>query len=377
MTCLLYRLAACVFLCICAVDASTVQAAAWTTSTVSVVTESEGTSECFITLDSPPDSLPSCTAEVHADCSGNYGSARQGSAKLILASRLRDENKAASFLVDETQLTDGKCYATRISADFSEYASGSQHIDSAGEKILDSVVNRIYVTGDSAFDGCAIRINPGPGDIDLSCDAGWLSLKCSESSNGVSLLNSAVDAAFESNLLRVKPSDAATISGYCASDFAEQSMQRSTVRQIGSDIDGEGSYWGGDLAGTSLALSKNGRVLAIGAPFNDMRDEDLRGTTCRPGHVRVYRRQSDNWEQLGDDIDSPLLQFMRDGDYTGSSDGTLAADLSAFDLTVLPAKGSPVGVAGCPFRPGLSLPLATRASRARSTSSSPTSVMGR
>ena len=39
-------------------------------------------------------------------------------------------------------------------------------------------------------------------------------------------------------------------------------------------------------------------------------------------------------------------------------------------LTVLPAKGSPVGVAGCPFRPGLSLPLATRTSRARSTSSS-------
>jgi len=46
-------------------------------------------------------------------------------------------------------------------------------------------------------------------------------------------------------------------------------------------------------------------------------------------------------------------------------------------LTVLPANGSPVGVAGRPFRQGLSLPLATGAYRPRSTSSSPNSVMGR
>ena len=48
--------------------------------------------------------------------------------------------------------------------------------------------------------------------------------------------------------------------------------------QKGSDIDGEATY---DNSGFSVALSSNGRIVAIGAIYND-------GTASNAGHVRVY-----------------------------------------------------------------------------------------
>jgi hypothetical protein len=63
--------------------------------------------------------------------------------------------------------------------------------------------------------------------------------------------------------------------------------------QLGSDIDGEAA---GDLSGSSVSLSSDGSVVAIGAPNND-------GNGIYSGHVRVYQNQSGVWTQLGDDID--------------------------------------------------------------------------
>lgn len=62
--------------------------------------------------------------------------------------------------------------------------------------------------------------------------------------------------------------------------------------QVGSDLDGEAAF---DLAGFSVALSGDGTRVAIGAPYSDETDADS-------GHVRVYRRNGDNWEQVGFDV---------------------------------------------------------------------------
>lgn len=51
-----------------------------------------------------------------------------------------------------------------------------------------------------------------------------------------------------------------------------------TWTQVGSDIDGEAAP---DQSGTSVAISGNGAVLAIGAPLND-------GNGTNSGHVRVF-----------------------------------------------------------------------------------------
>ena len=66
-----------------------------------------------------------------------------------------------------------------------------------------------------------------------------------------------------------------------------------TWTQIGSDIDGEAA---GDYSGSSVSLSGDGTVVAIGANGND-------GNGLNAGHVRVYENNSGTWSQIGSDID--------------------------------------------------------------------------
>ncbi len=62
--------------------------------------------------------------------------------------------------------------------------------------------------------------------------------------------------------------------------------------QIGSDIDGESS---GDLSGSSVSISSDGEILAIGSPRND-------GNGIDSGHVRVFQYIAGKWVQIGTDI---------------------------------------------------------------------------
>ena len=85
--------------------------------------------------------------------------------------------------------------------------------------------------------------------------------------------------------------------------------------QVGDDIDGEAA---GDLSGSSVSLSSDGSIVAIGAYSND-------GNGSSSGHVRVYQNQSGVWTQVGDDIDGEAA-----GDWSGysvslSSDGSAVA----------------------------------------------------
>ena len=85
--------------------------------------------------------------------------------------------------------------------------------------------------------------------------------------------------------------------------------------QLGADIDGE---FVGDNFGSSISLSDDGTIVAIGARYND-------GTGSKAGHVRVYEYSGGSWSQLGADIDGEAA-----GDRSGwrlalSSDGTRLA----------------------------------------------------
>ncbi|MDN5212788.1 gliding motility-associated C-terminal domain-containing protein [Fulvivirgaceae bacterium BMA12] len=65
--------------------------------------------------------------------------------------------------------------------------------------------------------------------------------------------------------------------------------------KIGNDI--EGTQAGGE-SGFDVSLSEDGNVVAIGAPFFDVKD------LSNAGQVRVYKRDAfDNWVQLGEDIE--------------------------------------------------------------------------
>jgi len=61
--------------------------------------------------------------------------------------------------------------------------------------------------------------------------------------------------------------------------------------QIGQKIEGDSKI---DAFGTSVAVSTDGTVIAVGAPFN--------APSKVPGYVRVYKNVSGVWTQIGDDI---------------------------------------------------------------------------
>ncbi len=87
--------------------------------------------------------------------------------------------------------------------------------------------------------------------------------------------------------------------------------------QIGQDIDGEAAY---DWSGLYINLSLDGTTVAIGATYNDDNGH-------RSGHVRVFRYKSDSnlWIKMGPDIDGEAAYDGSGSSVSLSSDGTIVA----------------------------------------------------
>ena len=89
----------------------------------------------------------------------------------------------------------------------------------------------------------------------------------------------------------------------------------STWLQKGSDIDGEAS---GDKSGLSVSISSDGSIVAIGARYND-------GNGSNSGHVRVYEWNGSAWVQRGIDIDGEASSDYSGTSVSLSSDGSVVA----------------------------------------------------
>jgi hypothetical protein len=85
--------------------------------------------------------------------------------------------------------------------------------------------------------------------------------------------------------------------------------------QVGDDIDGEAA---GDSSGTSVSLSSDGTIVAVGAYGNDDNGNNS-------GHVRVYENVNDTWTQIGDDIDGEAAGDSSGFSVSLNSDGTVLA----------------------------------------------------
>ena len=90
--------------------------------------------------------------------------------------------------------------------------------------------------------------------------------------------------------------------------------------QMGADIDGEAA---GDNSGFSVSLSDDGKIVAIGAPYNDGSGNDGSGEDV--GHVKVYQWNDTSWEQLGGDIDGEAAGDNSGWSVSLSSDGKRVA----------------------------------------------------
>ncbi|MES2864248.1 MAG: T9SS type A sorting domain-containing protein [Bacteroidota bacterium] len=85
--------------------------------------------------------------------------------------------------------------------------------------------------------------------------------------------------------------------------------------QIGADINGEAAN---DNSGSSVSLSSDGNVMAIGAYGND-------GNGSNSGHVRIYQNISGVWTQIGADINGETNSNSSGNSVSLSSDGSVVA----------------------------------------------------
>ena len=85
--------------------------------------------------------------------------------------------------------------------------------------------------------------------------------------------------------------------------------------QIGNTINGEAA---GDSSGTTLALSDDGNIVAIGSVDNGGNGDDS-------GHVRVFSYSGSNWVQLGMDIDGEAADDESGRGLDISADGSVVA----------------------------------------------------
>jgi hypothetical protein len=91
-----------------------------------------------------------------------------------------------------------------------------------------------------------------------------------------------------------------------------------TWTQLGEDIDGEDA---GDASGSSVSLSADGSVVAIGAISNDGNGN----ITFNSGHVRVFQFNTNSWTQLGGDIDGEAIEDQSGRSVSLSADGSVVA----------------------------------------------------
>ena len=89
----------------------------------------------------------------------------------------------------------------------------------------------------------------------------------------------------------------------------------SSWTQVGLNINGEAA---GDLSGTSISLSSDGSILAIGALSND-------GNGNNSGHARVYENLAGTWTQVSLDIDGEAAVDKLGISVSLSSNGSVLA----------------------------------------------------
>ncbi|WP_296386932.1 T9SS type B sorting domain-containing protein, partial [Winogradskyella sp.] len=92
--------------------------------------------------------------------------------------------------------------------------------------------------------------------------------------------------------------------------------QSSVWSQIGGNIEGNNDD---SSSGTSLSISSNGNILAIGATHSDGVNSIL------SGNARVFENQNNNWTQIGSDIDGEGLLDLSGRSVSLNADGSVLA----------------------------------------------------
>ncbi len=203
---------------------------------------------------------------------------------------------------------------TQLGADI----DGDSKCDYSGDSVSLSSNGTVLAVGIPGRDGSASSYDNGQVWVyRFSTDGSWTKL-------GAALTGEAKDDLFGTSV--TLSSDGSVVAvGARANDGTPVGANRGHIRvfkylnnawtQLGADIDGEAA---GDLSGRSVSLSSNGTVLAVGATNND-------GNGTDSGHVRVYKYLNNSWTKHGNDIDGEATGDNSGASVSLSSDGTVLA----------------------------------------------------
>ena len=128
---------------------------------------------------------------------------------------------------------------------------------------------------------------------------------------------SSVSLSSDGSILAIGASGNTGVNGIYSGHVRVYENNQGTWIQIGQDIDGE---YERDFSGYCVSLSSNGSIVAIGGPGNDENGNNS-------GHVRVYENNEGVWTQIGDDIDgeSSYDESGKSNSLSLSSNGSIVA----------------------------------------------------
>ena len=131
----------------------------------------------------------------------------------------------------------------------------------------------------------------------------------------------AVALSADGNILAVG-APRADVNGFNSGQVYVYRWNSNDWKAQGSTIEAEAA---GDEFGSSVALSDDGTILAVGAVFNND------GLYDRAGHVRVYAWTGTEWNQRGNDLDGASSHGFFGNSVSLSSDGSIVA-AGAFEV---------------------------------------------
>ncbi|MEP0263415.1 T9SS type A sorting domain-containing protein [Dokdonia sp.] len=233
--------------------------------------------------------------------------------------------------------------STSLSCDGTILAVGAFNNDgngiNSGQVQIFENQNNTWIQIGQNIDGEVIGDHFGS-SISISCDGNILAIGASNSNN-----NSGLVQVYE-NVSGVWTQIGNDISGETSQRFFGRSVSLSSdgkIVAIGANLsngDGpiagqvsiyknQGNSWvqvgndinqttAADVLGTTVSISANGSVVAIGTPYDNENGFTL-------GHVRIYRNQGNSWIQIGDDISNGQIGDQFGRDLCLSSNGSIVA----------------------------------------------------
>lgn len=204
--------------------------------------------------------------------------------------------------------------------------------DIDGEDAVDNSGTSVSLSSDGSIVAIGADLNDGNGGTDSVSghvriyqiiSGEWLQVGSDINGEYGETLGVSVSLSSNGDIVAMGGDYASNANGDLSGTVRIYSYNSSVWTQIGADIYGEDMY---DNSGASISLSGDGKIVAIGAPLN------LGNNSYSVGSARIYKYSSNIWTQIGSDIDGEYQYDEFGSSVSLSSDGSIVAIGAPFNI---------------------------------------------